>query len=140
MVDPLFHAPDVRLAAILKYDSQLHTGISRGGNEFISALGGDIDRLFRQNMQSTLSRGDALGCVQSGGAADRDQIQRAMIQERLEVSVRLGCVLLRKPTDSRLIMTVDRRDGNSGNRMRCPRVSCADVTAANQSDVNGPEL
>jgi hypothetical protein len=58
-----------------------------------------------QNMQSTLSRGDALRCVQSGGAADRDQVQQAMIQEHLEVSVRLGCVLLRKPGDSRLIAT-----------------------------------
>ena len=91
-------------------------------------------------MQSTLSCGDALRCVQSGGAADRHQIQRAMILERLEISVRLGRVLLRKLGNSRLIATVDRRDGNSGNCIRCPRVSCADVAAANQSDVHGHKL
>jgi hypothetical protein len=49
-------------------------------------------------------------------------------------------LLLRKPGDSRLIATVDRRDENSWNCIRCPRLSCADVAAANQSDVNGQKL
>jgi len=46
----------------------------------------------------------SLAMLQSGGTTDRDQIQPAMIQERLEVSVGLGRVLLRKPGDFRLLL------------------------------------
>jgi len=101
VVDPLFHTPDVGLAAIRNM-APASRRVFRGGNEFIGALSG-IDRLFRQNVQSTLRRGDALRCVQSGGTTDRDQIQPAMIQDASK-SRRVGRVLLRKPGDFRLML------------------------------------
>src|SRR3954447_18235121 len=63
-----------------------------------------------------------------------------MIQESFKVAVRLCCAFLRKPGDLRLVGTVNRRDRNSGNCFCSPRVSCADVAAANQSDANGHML
>src|SRR5207247_10959439 len=59
----------------------------------------DLDRFFRENMQAALGRGNTLGGVQPGRAADGNQIHRTVSEERVEVLIRFSAMRAAESTD-----------------------------------------
>ena len=122
MRDPLAEFPDSGFHAVLKHDAKLHAGALRCLDKRIRPFGADIDRLLGQHMKAALRRGNALGRMQAGRAADRDHVHRAMRQKCVEVVVRLPAMLAAERRDLLRVRSVDRGDLNPGNRPSSARV------------------
>jgi len=83
---------DIRLETILKNYSKLDSGFPAFRNEGISAPGTDVNRLFHQNMETALRRGNTLAGVQTRGSANNHHVH-GMGQKSRKVAIRHSTVI-----------------------------------------------
>ena len=106
-------------------------------DEFIRPARADVNRLFRQNVQALLGRGDALSGMQSRWTPNNDEIHRAVRQKRREIRVRSPAMFDTEFASLLRIGSVYRSNLYTGNGARRPRMRLRNIAAANQSDMKG---
>jgi len=75
--------------------------------------------------------------VQPGWTSDGDQIHGAVSQECIEIPVLFSPVLAAESRELFRVGAVDRSDFDSRNRTSCAGVGVSDVSAADQTNVDG---
>ena len=102
--DHLLHRGNVRLQAILEEDADLHPGAVAGFDDAVDLRGRHVERLLRQHVEPAPDRGDGLLRVHARRCADGDDVERAMIEEAMQIVVGRAAVLAaRRCALSRLV-------------------------------------
>jgi hypothetical protein len=91
---------------------------------------GNVDRFFRQHVQSVLGRGNALFGVQARWAPNHHQIHRPVRQKSREIDVGCAAVVAAKAFDIRPIRTVNRGNLHTRDCAGRTRVRFGDVPAS----------
>src|SRR5207245_4633134 len=108
-------------------------GFASRFDEGVGARGADFDRLFREDMEAMAGRGDALGGMEAGRAADDDEIHGAMIEEGVEVLIGRTAMFAGEAGDLVGGGSVDGRDFDARDRAGGASVGFRDVAAADQA-------
>ena len=128
---------DVGLQAILEEDAELDAGAIGGGDELVGLGGGDVERLFDEHVQAARGGRDPLIGVQRRRAADGDEVHRPVVEKRLEAVERDAAVELGEALRLRDVSPVDRGDLDARDCEGRARVRVADVSGAEDADVDG---
>jgi hypothetical protein len=131
----IFHRQNIRLATILKENSQLHASFTRFSDKRIGPLDRNIDGFFCKYMQAVSRRRYSLLGVTPGWAAYGHDIHRLMSKKFIEIAIGFSAVFAAQAADFLSVGTEDGDNFNIRNRAGSTRVRLADISAAYQSNV-----
>jgi hypothetical protein len=127
---------DVGLGAILEEHAELHARCIRRGNERVGALDAHVERLLGEHMDSARRGTNPLLGVKPGRASDRNDIERRVGEERVEIRVGDGIERRCQPFGACAVGAVHRHHFDAGNRGCRARMRLADVARAKDAHVD----